>query len=406
MTVALTFGQLLTAASSFVVNLLSSSVLLPEARGSLALLLQITYLFAIIAVLGVERPFLRRVQGSFQHALRSYISLTRIGSLIVFIPALGAIFYLFDRDFSMAVALFAMGFFIVFNTVGKGVRVASIASSDVKIFVVNVMIVQIGTILMAVLLAGFNVKSATVWYLGYTISGALVLVLFLVRSSSVSPPDFDPAWRKEIRSAGLRLLPASFGNTAMVRSDRLILPVLAGTAQLGIYTVVATVMEIATWPIKQWVDSSLHRWSQSQPNKGLPLSVVLKTGALAAAFSALLSVVLGLVAFASIEWFFPEEYAPATNLIVPLGVASVVYAVSRTQQGMLVAEGYAGRVSFVELSGMIFSVGAYLVLIPPFGALGAAYGSIIGYFITVLVGLAVHIFARRGRSKPQKNLTR
>ncbi|WP_203136303.1 polysaccharide biosynthesis C-terminal domain-containing protein [Microbacterium sp. JZ31] len=82
----------------------------------------------------------------------------------------------------------------------------------------------------------------------------------------------------------------------------------------------------------------------------------------------------------------PAEYASAVDLILPLGLAAVAYAISRVQQGILIAAGRSGRVSTVEVVGMFAAVFFYFALIPAFGASGAAYGSICGYLVTALVG--------------------
>jgi Na+-driven multidrug efflux pump len=59
-----------------------------------------------------------------------------------------------------------------------------------------------------------------------------------------------------------------------------------------------------------------------------------------------------------------------------------------------VAQGHAGRVSAVELTGMIASVAMYVLLIPGHGAMGAAIGSLIGYFVCLLAGAAVFAVSR------------
>lgn len=399
MTVALTLGQVVTAASAVVVNILSAAVLLPAERGVLALLLQVTYLLAIAVVLGVERPFLRQVNGSFSGSLRVFIRLVRPGFWLTLVPLIFAVLLTVIGRPALALAAVGMAAYIFFNAIGKGVRVSAIASSKVKVFFAYVLVTQGGTIVFALALASLQVDSAIIWYFSYVASGAMALLFFLRREKNGRPLQLSENTLRGIRKSGLRLLPASFGNTAMVRSDRLLLPLLAGTAQLGIYAVVATVMEIATWPVNQWVDASLHRWARSTAHSGLSLAMVLRTGGVAALLSAGISIVLGLTAHAAISYLLPVEYAPAKELILPLGVASVVYAVSRTQQGLLVADGYSGRVSLVEICGLVAALASYFALIPSFGALGAAYGSIAGYTFSVLAGLAVHILSRHRRTR-------
>lgn len=395
MAAAMTFGQLITAASAFLVNLLSSSVLLPNERGVLALLLQITYLLAVIATLGMERPFLRDVRRDFQSALRLFVRLVKPGLWTVVLPIGVAGYFLLSGHLELTLVALGIAVYIIFNTLGKGVQTAAIAASSIKEFFIFVVVIQCGMLVISTLLVLLDVRSSTVWYFGYILSGSLVLLFFLKHDRSDRKIVDDKDVIMTMRKSGIRLLPASLGNTAMLRSDRFILPLLAGTAQLGIYTVIATVMEIATWPVKQWVDTSLYRWSQSKNDSGIPLSAVLRTAAIAALFAAVLSAGLAVVAYLAVVYLLPEEYLPATDLIFPLGIASVIYSVSRTQQGMLIAEGYSGRVSTVEIFGMVASLISYFLFIPQWGATGAAYGSVAGYSCAVVAGIFVQFLSRR-----------
>jgi hypothetical protein len=69
----------------------------------------------------------------------------------------------------------------------------------------------------------------------------------------------------------------------------------------------------------------------------------------------------------------------------------VIYAMTRVQQGLMIARSWVGGVSIAETLGMAISVAAYFSLIPFFGALGAAFGSVIGYSVCLLAGSIVWI---------------
>jgi O-antigen/teichoic acid export membrane protein len=235
-----------------------------------------------------------------------------------------------------------------------------------------------------------DVRDPHIWFLAYAaVSFTSVVIAWLNRDGAVAGPLRSDPTLQVIRSQGLKLLPASLGNTAMLRSDRLLLPLLASTSELGIYVVVATVMEMGTWPVQQWVDASLRKWNLAisrTPSQGFIL--MAKAGAVVAA----LSLAFGVLAYETVIRVLPVAYHQSLVLIVPLGIASVFYAMTRVQQGLLVAQGHAGRVSAVEATGMIASVAMYVLLIPGHGAMGAALGSLIGYFACLVAGAVV--FAR------------
>jgi O-antigen/teichoic acid export membrane protein len=87
---------------------------------------------------------------------------------------------------------------------------------------------------------------------------------------------------------------------------------------------------------------------------------------------------------------FGQDYAPAKAVVVPLVVAAGLYAMSRVTLGLLIAKSRGTLVSAAEITGFVVSFAAYLTLIPPFGILGAAYGSLIGYGSCLLFALVAN----------------
>src|SRR5699024_2021530 len=101
-------------------------------------------------------------------------------------------------------------------------------------------------------------------------------------------------------------------------------------------------------------------------------------------------------AYAMIVFVLPDSYLPATVAIPALAVSAVVFGVTRVQQGLFIAADAPGTVSTIEVFGTAAALIAYVLLIPQFGMLGAAYGSIIGYSLCAVVGA---IALRRVRRK-------
>lgn len=384
MATVLTALQILTAASAYVVNILSSRTLGAEGRGVLVLALQLTYFAAVFVVLGIERPFMAAVRLPFDEGLRAFSSFMRPGVALSFAVFAASIVLAVAGTRELALIGAIMSAYILLNGLGKGVRVAAVSSGQARALVAYTIATQGGMIALAALLSWNKVESATMWFLAYCVAWLPTVVILLVarhrsRSVSLSEQEF-----KRIRSQGLRLLPASVGNTAMVRSDRLILPVFAGLSALGIYSAVSTVMEMAGWPISQWADASLGRWKREGSRFSRRTLLRLSVQAVLAATAFTFLVAGG--AYVSIIWFLPPEFRASVPLIVPLGVSSIVYSLTRVQQGALVVVDRGGTVSVIELLGMGVSVLGYFVFIPTLGVVGAPLGAIAGYATSALVG--------------------
>ncbi len=393
-TLVLLAGQVLVAGSAFLVNLFAARVLEPAGRGELALALQVSYLFTTLLAMGLEKPFMASRDGGFNTEYQVIARLVAPGALVA-LPLLLIVFPLLpfsDGWFWGGVAV-VVGY-VLLNALVVSTRVAFVVSHGWREFGFN----NIGGQLILVLGAGAlllaDATNPTWWMAAYLVSTAPAVILLIrarARDREVEHPRAEE--RRVLRRRGLSLLPATFGSMAMLKPDRLLLPILSSPEQLGFYVTVATVMEMGSWPIMQWVDASLRQWSEDAEQRGTRfLGIVVKS----AVFVVLVTVVLGVVADQMVVHLLPADYLQARAAIVPLGVAGVFYGVSRVQQGLLIAGGRTATVSAVEIVSMLVSFVGYLVFIPRLGMIGAAYGSIVGYgTATVLTALVLAIFSRK-----------
>jgi len=193
-----------------------------------------------------------------------------------------------------------------------------------------------------------------------------------------------PGQNRKVRQEGLALFPAALSNMAMLRVDRLALPALASISALGLYASVATMTELLAWPLRAYADSRLGRWRAAHLAGELRTRpIVLGT----VVYCLVLAPIMAAGLYLLIVPVFGEQYAPAKAVVVPLVAAAALYAVSRVSLGLLIAKGHSALVSAAEIAGFVVSFAAYLLLIPPFGILGAAYGSLLGYGACLLFAI-------------------
>jgi O-antigen/teichoic acid export membrane protein len=402
--VQLLITQLCVAGTAAVANILMARALAPSGRGVVALLLQVTYLSSQVLLLGSERSFVAGYHGSSPAAgVRAYarlivrpcaaaLALVAVATLVV--PA-------HLRPTRTLLALIAA--YTVINVVVQAVRAIAIATSRYTSYLVTTVVTQflVLTTLTSLLLA--HVTHPSVWFLGYALSYALPTLTCVLRWWREGAPDEIPdeipgkpagarhrrisrpvAKTKTVRREGLALLPAAVANMGMLRFDRLMLPALASTAALGLYATVATMTELVSWPLQAYADSRLGTWRAADRKHRLRVSPLLIR---AAGYTVVVGPVLGAATYLLIVPLFGERYASATRLVLPLVAAASLYAISRVTLSLLIAKGRNLLASAVEVSGFVASLTGYLVLIPTHGALGAAYGSLIGYGTCLLFAL-------------------
>ncbi|MBM2623293.1 oligosaccharide flippase family protein [Actinoplanes sp. LDG1-06] len=380
-------SQLLTGGVAFVANILMVRALAPAHRGEVALMLQVVYLATQFMLLGTERSFVANYhEAAPGAAVRAY------GKLLIVPCAVGLLLagaYEVIAPAHYNPGLLVIGLIAAYTLVevaGLATRSIAIAAGRVGDFLVCRVVEAILLLALLVVLYLANTTTPAVWIVAYLIAGLLPTVVYIVlwlRSPGAALSDHNRAVRRE----GLSLFPAAISNMAMLRSDRLALPALASTSALGIYTAVATMTELLAWPVRAYADAKLGKWRKDHNNGRLPTRPILLA---VAAYCLVVAPIAAGALYLLIVPVFGHEYAQAKSVVVPLVAAAGLYAVSRVTLGLLIAKGRGSLVSAAEITGFVVSFAAYLLLIPPFGILGAAYGSLVGYGSCLLFALVTN----------------
>lgn len=398
-------AQIVAAGGAVAMNLLAAVVLAPSARGDLAFGLQLVYFLSVFAIMGLERPFIATRFGGFGDEYRRFARLVLPGTVVILpIAVLATTVAPFSTRWLWAGAI-AIGGYVALNSLVHAVRVAYVCSREWKWFALNAIATQAIIVAGALSLVLLGVDDPVIWmwvYVGSTIPAVLILLFSpragapsaLTRAGASSP--LTRAEARGLRRRGWILLPSEFSNSAMLHSDRLLLPILSSSAELGLYVTVATVLEMATWPVQQWVDASLRGWSKAFRSRRFPIARLF---AQCVALLIGIVTVLGAAAYAMIVFVLPDSYLPATVAIPALAVSAVVFGITRVQQGLFIAADAPGTVSTIEVIGTAAALVAYVVLIPQLGMLGAAFGSIIGYSLCAIAG-AIALRQVRRKRKP------
>ncbi|MEV6346229.1 NAD(P)H-quinone oxidoreductase [Actinoplanes sp. NPDC051851] len=387
--VQLLASQVLTGVVALAANILMVRSMTPTHRGEVALMLQVVYLATQVMLLGTERSFVAVYHNvAAGPAVRAYARLLAAPAAV---GLTGAVVYLLFSPHTHNPGPVIVGMLVWYTIVeatALATRSIAIAVGRVRDFLICRVIEALLLLGMLVGLYAGHAAIPEVWFLAYLLSGALPTFAYLVLWLRLPPdPAAAPVLReqnRQVRREGLELFPAAISNMAMLRVDRLVLPALASTAALGLYTSVSTMTELLAWPLRAYADSRLGRWRATHHDGGLQAGPIV----LAAAVYSL--VVVPLVAgglYLLIVPVFGHQYAPAKAVVLPLVVAAGLYAVSRVTLGLLIAKGHGTLVSAAEITGFAVSFAVYLLLIPRFGILGAAYGSLAGYGACLLFAL-------------------
>jgi len=386
-------SQLLIGAVALVANVLMVRALTPAHRGEVALMLQVVYLATQVMLLGTERSFVASYHNTAPAAaVRAYARLLVVPCGLGLTVAAVYTMVAPDRLNPGPLVVSLLGGYSLVEVSGLAIQSIAIAAGRVGDFLV-LRFVESG--LLLVLLIALYLAGTThpeIWIVAYLVAGGLPTIWYVLRWLRM-PPGATTAvdHNRLVRREGLALFPAALSNMAMLRSDRLALPAIASTSALGLYASVATMTELLAWPVRAYADSRLGRWRASHRDGRLAARPIILSAAL---YGLVVAPIAAAGLYLLIVPVFGHQYAPAKVVVVPLVAAAALYAVSRVSLGLLIAKGHGGLVSAAEITGFVVSFAAYLLLIPPFGILGAAYGSLIGYGSCLVFALVTNTVAR------------
>jgi len=192
----------------------------------------------------------------------------------------------------------------------------------------------------------------------------------------------------EVRSYALRAYPGGLVNYSTLRFDLFVLNAYTGNAAVGQYSMAVTLTE------KLWlVDSSVGQATMPEVISRGPKQAAELTAATCRTVvlvTAVLGGVLGLLAPSIIGFLYGEAFLPAATPLRILVPGAVLFAASRIigqyQSGQL---GRPGLMSAVSLVVAVVSLALYFALVPPYGFIGAAVGSVIAYSLGFLINAAL-----------------
>ncbi|SJM65966.1 hypothetical protein FM102_11100 [Corynebacterium glutamicum] len=395
--------QVLVAACALLANILSARTLGPEARGELGLFMQIAYVANIISVLGRHRSYLRLESNGAVSLATSFRDIRRLSFtplLLSFLIALTFTIVLNFYNYSLTLFL-GIGFFaLVYSGVQqKTFRSGAIIARNATPYFWSSLTGQTLMLLSVSYLTYSNNTNLAFWLSAY---GASVLfpytVLGILVTLKNSEPESKDAELEKVKRLGIRLVPLSVAEIMGSRLDRFLIPILASFSQLGIYTVVVTMTELIAWPINNYADSKVPKWARDISRGKLNL---LKEVTWIILSISLLGITVGF----SLEWalipLFGEEYLSGIQLIWPLVIAAALHSFNHVGTNLCIAGGLNLLANAIPISSMVFAGIFHLFLIAPYGALGAAWGLVIGY----LAGAGMTVIGIVKISRTQQLLT-
>ncbi|MGH2358607.1 MAG: oligosaccharide flippase family protein [Candidatus Limnocylindria bacterium] len=397
-------GEVVVKAFGLITIPVYTRVFSPDEYGALSVVLTLGGLFIAVVALGGDSAFVRYFLAARTLEERRVVTTTWIGFLGVWalLAAVGLI------PFAGSIAELAIG------PRGDGVMVA-IALLLTPIRLINMMCAQVlrnefravAFTVLNVAALGLMVALSIGAAVGLDLGIRGVLIGTLVAEAAMLPVRLITARHMigtrvsrrtlgTLLAYGIPLVPASLAYWVFMTSDRVLLANLSTLAQVGLFSVATSLVnltQIAVTALGQaWSPHAVHAYEEDRDGAaqlfGRMMTYVLGAFGLLA---------VGITAFAPalVDLLTGDEYTAAASAVGPLAIGMVAYASTQVTAGGITLTGRTAYLALLSWVAAIINVVLNLLLIPPFGMLGAAWASAAAY-----VGLTLAYAATSQRLWP------
>jgi O-antigen/teichoic acid export membrane protein len=238
-------------------------------------------------------------------------------------------------------------------------------------------------LIAGVALAGTLTVAAAAWFThGTAVLATLLLlpILWAGEGSKTDERETPSELTRFIMRYGLVTWVGTVGGVLVLRLDQVLLTPLAGPKELGYYAVAVSVAEVPLLGLLAVRDVIFSRSTDRED----PTIVARATRA-----TILLAVPLCLVGILLAPVLLPPifgaGFGPSVRMAQVLFLATIPNGVAMVLSAGLLASGRPGLASRAQLAAAAVTVVALFLLVPPLGAIGAAYASLIAYLISALL---------------------
>lgn len=238
-------------------------------------------------------------------------------------------------------------------------------------------------LIAAVALAGTLTVAAAAWFTHATAVFATLLllpILFARESRKADEHETPTEIRRFVLRYGMATWVGTVGGVLVMRLDQVLLTPLAGPKELGYYAVAVSVAEVPLLGLLAVRDVIF----SASTDRNDPKLVARATRA-----TILLAVplCLGGILFAPLLLppIFGAGFEPSVRMTQVLFLATIPNGISMVGSAGLLASGRPSLASRAQLVAALVTVIALFALVPPFGAIGAAYASLLAYVVAALL---------------------
>jgi len=279
-----------------------------------------------------------------------------------------------------AVPAFAFPFTLVLQQLAQGLDRLHIAS--VGALMAQLLLVALLALWLAVGEDLSAVSALVFRSLGLLLAGALSAIL--LRPLFADTRRWVRELIRQARKWGFQLFVGRVLSTGTYNMDVLMLGLWTNSQSVGLYVLAGSIATASGFPVIGMAAALFPRMPRSS---SIPRDWLIR----AAVIGTVCAIVAWLLADPVIRTFFSSRYIGAAELVLPLALAQVVRGVTGIYNTFLSAHGRGLDLRNAGLVLTLSNLALNFALIPPFGAQGAAWASL----VALIANFLAHVFFYR-----------
>lgn len=377
----LIFEKIYRGVLGIFVGALVARYLEPEGYGTLALGLAIVGILAMVARFGMEQVVVLHVASHKWNQrgvlARAWSASTAIG-VLCFIALLSSAWALRDRNLQIVTIVLGVG---LIDQVGATYRLAFQALLETrKIIIMEIALATLfaGAQWLLVISRAELVGFAVVILASQLFASVATFVLFRSSLDFGGSANLPTPTRVSLLRTAWPIFTAGIVAYLYTHMDRIMLGGLSGMKEVGLYAVASRIFEFAFFVPTALIHSLVPRIAGEVRDYGcLRKDSFLLFGASLSLISAGLTVSLVATSWIIIHFLYGVAYAGSAIVLSLLSVGLVPVALGRLRNATWVAEGKQSRLLYMNLCGLMSNALLNYLLIPMFGASGAAAATVV-----------------------------
>lgn len=397
-------GQIFSLVVSFFVGAWLARYLGPENYGSLNYALAFSGMFGFLSSLGVDailsRELVKRPDQEGE-LMGTAFRMKLIGGLIAFVAASVVVLLIpVPVMTKLMVVIFSLTFILQsLNVINIFFQAKVKAVNNVKAQIAATLISSVLKIII-ILISGSVFLVMVVYALDFLWQGISFVLIYNRAGSRIGNWRFNGSLAKDLWRDSWPLMLTGAAVFVYIRIDQVLVGWLLGESAVGIYSAAVKISE-AWYFIPSIICASLFPAivNAKKTDSGLYRRRLNSLYILLVSLAVVISIIIMFISRPMITLLFGQKYLEAIPILRLYAWSSVGLFWGWAISQYLVAESSLKLMFIVNLLSMLANVGLNLVLIPFFGLLGAAYATLISYFVTPII-----ILTRRFPGDSEKQL--